>query len=138
MSNSPSAAKPLPASTTDKSAASWPSPPAEAASAPISPAATTFPPAPQPTTPDAPTAASSTTVLPSLEAQENSADSAGKGEEPKPGGKRDFGFLPIPRRLRWDPDNPPEFTLLLNAIFGFAATFSGEFHRSEMSCVEEG
>lgn len=29
---------------------------------------------------------------------------------------KDFGFLPIPYRLRWDPDNPPEFTLLLNVI----------------------
>lgn len=37
---------------------------------------------------------------------------------------KDFGFLPIPRRLQWDLDNPPEFTLVLNLIFGFASTFT--------------
>ena len=40
------------------------------------------------------------------------------------GGTRDLYFLPIPKRLQWDPEHPPEFTLLLNAIFGFSATFS--------------
>lgn len=36
---------------------------------------------------------------------------------------KDFGFLPIPRRLQWD-DDPPPFTLALNLIFGFASTFT--------------
>ncbi|KAF9219145.1 MFS general substrate transporter [Gyrodon lividus] len=35
----------------------------------------------------------------------------------------DFGFLPIPKRLRYDPDKPFHFGLLLNASFGFACTF---------------
>lgn len=39
------------------------------------------------------------------------------------GGTRDFGFLPIPKRLQWDPASPPIFGWQLNAIFGFAATF---------------
>jgi hypothetical protein len=37
----------------------------------------------------------------------------------------DFGFLPIPKRLRYDPDEPFYFGLLLNAPFGFASTLSG-------------
>ncbi|KAJ7776834.1 major facilitator superfamily domain-containing protein [Mycena maculata] len=35
----------------------------------------------------------------------------------------DFGFLPIPRRLRYDPEKPFHFGLLLNVLFGFASTF---------------
>jgi hypothetical protein len=37
---------------------------------------------------------------------------------------RDFGFLPIPRSRRYDPEQPFKFTLLLNVIFGFASTCS--------------
>lgn len=40
------------------------------------------------------------------------------------GGSTDFGFLPIPPRLRFDPDKPFTFSLLLNVVFAFAATFS--------------
>ncbi|KAF8073364.1 MFS superfamily [Lyophyllum atratum] len=36
---------------------------------------------------------------------------------------KDFGFLPIPARLRYDPDKPFYFGLLMNASFGFASTF---------------
>ncbi|KAF8208984.1 major facilitator superfamily domain-containing protein [Mycena galopus ATCC 62051] len=36
---------------------------------------------------------------------------------------RDLGFLPIPRRLRYDPQKPFHFGLVLNALFGFASTF---------------
>ncbi|KAF8838919.1 MFS general substrate transporter, partial [Paxillus ammoniavirescens] len=36
----------------------------------------------------------------------------------------DFGFLPIPKRLRYDPDEPFYFGLLLNASFGFASTLT--------------
>lgn len=141
MSHPSTAAASLPASNTDGSAESSPFSTAEAASLSISLAAATFPPKSRPTTPPAHTAASSTTMLPSLEPQRdgNSADSAGKGDEElalQPGGKRDFGFLPIPKRLRWDPTDPPEFSLLLNAIFGFAATFSGKFRRSKLAFVK--
>ena len=37
--------------------------------------------------------------------------------------KTDFGFLPIPKRLRYDPKRPAHFGLLLNATFGIASTF---------------
>lgn len=36
----------------------------------------------------------------------------------------DFGFIPMPRRLRYDPHNPFHFNLLLNIAFGLASTFS--------------
>ncbi|KAJ3504187.1 hypothetical protein NLJ89_g8069 [Agrocybe chaxingu] len=35
----------------------------------------------------------------------------------------DFGFIPIPPRLRYDPEKPPHFGILLNVAFGFASTF---------------
>ncbi|CAA7266066.1 unnamed protein product [Cyclocybe aegerita] len=35
----------------------------------------------------------------------------------------DFGFIPIPRHLRYDPEKPPHFGILLNVTFGFASTF---------------
>lgn len=37
---------------------------------------------------------------------------------------RDLGFLPIPKRLRYHPDRPFHFGVLLNIAFGFASTFS--------------
>ncbi|KAG6918502.1 hypothetical protein DXG01_013862 [Tephrocybe rancida] len=36
---------------------------------------------------------------------------------------KDFRFIPIPRRLRYDPDAPFHFGLLMNASFGFGGTF---------------
>lgn len=39
----------------------------------------------------------------------------------------DFGFLPIPKRLRWNPDKPPELSFLLIVIFGLCSTFSEPF-----------
>ncbi|KAF7357362.1 putative transporter YgaY [Mycena sanguinolenta] len=36
----------------------------------------------------------------------------------------DFGFLPIPQRLRYNPQKPFHFGLLLNVLFGFASTFT--------------
>ncbi|CAK5266396.1 unnamed protein product [Mycena citricolor] len=43
---------------------------------------------------------------------------------PSSGGPRvDWGLVPIPRRLRYDPARPFVFTTLLNVLFGFAATF---------------
>ena len=37
---------------------------------------------------------------------------------------KDFGFIPVPRHLRYDPKKPFHFGLLLNIGFGFASTFS--------------
>ncbi|KAF8955137.1 major facilitator superfamily domain-containing protein [Flammula alnicola] len=36
---------------------------------------------------------------------------------------KDFGFLPIPAHLRYNPAKPPHFGLLLNIAFAFASTF---------------
>lgn len=37
---------------------------------------------------------------------------------------KDFGFLPIPKRVRYDPERPAHFGLMMNVIFGVASTFS--------------
>lgn len=37
--------------------------------------------------------------------------------------KKDFGLIPIPQRLRYDPEAPFDFGLLMNLSFGFAGTF---------------
>ncbi|KAK4052877.1 hypothetical protein OIO90_004153 [Microbotryomycetes sp. JL221] len=37
---------------------------------------------------------------------------------------RDFGFLPIPKRLRYDSNVELDFTLLLNVVFAFSSTFT--------------
>ncbi|KAJ3721378.1 major facilitator superfamily domain-containing protein [Lentinula guzmanii] len=37
---------------------------------------------------------------------------------------KDFGFLPVPKRLRYDPDNPFHFGMFLNILFGVTSTFS--------------
>ncbi|KAI0055869.1 MFS general substrate transporter, partial [Artomyces pyxidatus] len=39
------------------------------------------------------------------------------------GGFTNFGFLPIPKNLRYDPAHPAHFGLLLNVVFGISATF---------------
>ncbi|KAF5378898.1 hypothetical protein D9615_006857 [Tricholomella constricta] len=36
----------------------------------------------------------------------------------------DLGFIPIPRRLRYDVNKPFRFSLVLNLAFGFASTFT--------------
>ena len=41
--------------------------------------------------------------------------------------QKDFGFIPVPRHLRYDPTKPFHFGLLLNIAFGFASTFSERF-----------
>ncbi|KAF7318589.1 MFS general substrate transporter [Mycena chlorophos] len=54
-------------------------------------------------------------------------DSKGKGKAtstPTPRYIGDLGFVPIPRRLRHDPERPFEFTWVLNVLFGFGATFT--------------
>ncbi|KAI9464374.1 hypothetical protein HD554DRAFT_2040765 [Boletus coccyginus] len=49
----------------------------------------------------------------------------------------DFRILPIPKRLRYDPDKPCHFGLLLNVSFGFAFEFSKSFDvaYSEVSVI---
>ncbi|KAI0292663.1 major facilitator superfamily domain-containing protein [Multifurca ochricompacta] len=37
--------------------------------------------------------------------------------------RRNFGILPIPRRLRYDSEHPAHFGLLLNVVFGLSSTF---------------
>ncbi|KAI0369394.1 MFS general substrate transporter [Pilatotrama ljubarskyi] len=39
------------------------------------------------------------------------------------GSKKDFGFLPIPRALQYDPEHPAHFGLAMNVTFGLASTF---------------
>ena len=36
---------------------------------------------------------------------------------------KDFGLIPVPRHLRYDPTKPFHFGLLLNIAFGFVTTF---------------
>lgn len=38
--------------------------------------------------------------------------------------QKDFGIIPVPRHLRYDPTKPFHFGLLLNISFGIASTFS--------------
>ena len=37
---------------------------------------------------------------------------------------KDFGLLPIPKHVRYNPERPFHFGLLMNVIFGIASTFS--------------
>ncbi len=37
---------------------------------------------------------------------------------------KDFGFIPVPRRLRYDPTKPFHFSLAMNIAFGVISTFS--------------
>ncbi|TFY68675.1 hypothetical protein EVG20_g3466 [Dentipellis fragilis] len=37
---------------------------------------------------------------------------------------KDFGLIPIPRRVRYDVDVPPEFGIWLSVLFGVTCTFS--------------
>jgi hypothetical protein len=37
---------------------------------------------------------------------------------------KDFGVIPIPHRLRYVPERPFQFGVVLNISFGFASTFS--------------
>ena len=55
---------------------------------------------------------------------ENGASGDQATNRPPP---KDLGFLPIPTRLRYDPDKPFHFGTFMNIAFGFASTFS-ELH----------
>ncbi|KAJ3878479.1 major facilitator superfamily domain-containing protein [Lentinula edodes] len=37
---------------------------------------------------------------------------------------KDFGLIPIPKQLRYDPDKPFHFGMFLNVLFGVTSTFS--------------
>ena len=41
---------------------------------------------------------------------------------------KDFGLIPVPQHLRYDPTKPFHFGLLLNLGFGFISIFSGCFN----------
>ena len=45
-------------------------------------------------------------------------------ETTEPINTKDFGIIPIPRRLWHDPENPHPWTLALNIVFGLSSTFS--------------
>ncbi|GAA5862705.1 hypothetical protein JCM8547_003518 [Rhodosporidiobolus lusitaniae] len=78
------------------------------------------------------TSANSPTAFPPCSASSTPSSPPTEDEKPPPepstphvlGGSKDFGFLPIPKRLRWDSHKEPHFGLLLNGLFGFAATFT--------------
>lgn len=45
---------------------------------------------------------------------------------------KDFIFLPIPRRLRYDPAKPFHFGMLLNVSFGIGSTFGEPLNARNM------
>ena len=47
---------------------------------------------------------------------------------------KDFGFIPIPRHLRYDPKKAFHFGLFLNIGFGFASTFSELYWHFDCCC----
>jgi len=53
-----------------------------------------------------------------------SAESGLGSEIPERHYTKDFGLIPIPRHLRYDPSKPFHFGIPLNVAFGFASTFS--------------
>jgi hypothetical protein len=57
----------------------------------------------------------------------STSDSDGPGQRDGFKSTRDFGLLPIPRRLHYDPDRPPHFGLMMNIAFGLFSTFSQDF-----------
>ncbi|TFK22001.1 MFS superfamily [Coprinopsis marcescibilis] len=48
----------------------------------------------------------------------------GARQPAQPQNRVDFGFLPIPKHLLYDPDRPFYFGIGLNVAFGFASTFT--------------
>jgi hypothetical protein len=46
-------------------------------------------------------------------------------EQDQPRYTSDFGFIPIPKRLQYDPDVPFNFGLLHQIYFGIASCFGG-------------
>ncbi|KAH9919185.1 MFS general substrate transporter [Epithele typhae] len=60
---------------------------------------------------------------PDATVEEVSRDLASRPEE-APGPKVDFGFLPVPTAVRYDPAHPIHFGLGMNILFGLASTCS--------------
>ena len=46
---------------------------------------------------------------------------------------KDFFFIPVPKHLRHDPENPAHFGLFLNIVFALATTFSAYFLKITLS-----
>ncbi len=43
--------------------------------------------------------------------------------EPRRRRPTNFGIVPLPKRLVYDPEHPAHFGLLLNVVFGLSSTF---------------
>ena len=50
-------------------------------------------------------------------------DSPAPAKDTVPERDRELFFIPIPKHLRHDPENPPHFGLMMNILFGIASTF---------------
>ncbi|KAI1789925.1 major facilitator superfamily domain-containing protein [Ganoderma leucocontextum] len=68
-------------------------------------------------------APSTTETLPTPPACPDEKENQTISSDVAPGEWKDFGFLPIPKRVRYDPERPAHFGLLMNVIFGVASTF---------------
>ena len=67
---------------------------------------------------------SPTATIPGLQGDVDKEQSQSRDGDFKALLPKDFGFIPVPRHLRYDPKKPFHFGLLLNIAFGFASTFS--------------
>ena len=80
-----------------------------------------------PTAPASPTATMAPTASQG-EVDENPAEQSPKSNHTDSSTKvlipKDFGVMPVPRHLRYDPVKPFHFGLVLNIGFGLASTFS--------------
>jgi hypothetical protein len=65
----------------------------------------------------------STTMTPDEKPEPSTGSGTVEHQMTTPLMTHDFGFVPIPRRLRYDPQKPFHFGLVLNVLFGFASTF---------------
>jgi hypothetical protein len=67
-------------------------------------------------------------VLPDMSSPNSPSDILAEDQIPRPEldarFTKDFGFIPIPHRLRYFPEKPFQFGVVLNISFGFASTFS--------------
>ena len=82
----------------------------------------------QSTTPSEATAqVTSGSVIPAASGENTVKSHVAAGEEERRcarGNTKDFGFVPIPRRLQYDSERAFKFTTVLNITFGIASTFS--------------
>ena len=47
----------------------------------------------------------------------------------------DFGFVPVPRRLQYDPAQPAKLGLFLNVMFGVVSTVGGLIPLHVSRCI---